>query len=223
LAKLTLYIGNKNYSSWSMRPWLALTWSGLAFEEKLIALGEEGHGAQQNKDMLAVNPAGRVPVLHADDLIVHDSLAICEWIAEQAPHLWPADAGARALARSVCAEMHSGFQAVRNAMSMNIKRVMTRAPIWDDAARRDVARIVQIWSDLRTRYGAQQPYLFGARTIADAFFAPVATRFRTYAVTLPTAAQAYCETIFADDAFKAWERAALAETMTLPGTDGLYP
>ncbi|HVY02789.1 MAG TPA: glutathione S-transferase family protein [Caulobacterales bacterium] len=218
----TLHIGNKNYSSWSLRPWLALRWGAIAFDETLLRLGEEGHGTQQNKAVLAVSPSGRVPCLHDGDLIVHDSLAICEWAAERAPALWPEDGDARALARAAAAEMHSGFADLRRALPMNIKRRMTRAPDWDDATRRDIARVISLWSELRTRFGGHQPYLFGARTIADAFFAPVAARFRTYAVTLPTAAQAYCETIFADDAFKEWERAAEEEVWGLPGADQVY-
>ena len=118
--------------------------------------------------------------------------------------------------------MHSGFPDLRRAMPMNLKRVMTKAPDWDEATRRDLTRVVSLWSELRTRFGGHEPYLFGPRTIADAFFAPVATRFRSYAVTLPTAAQAYCETIFADPAFKQWDRAAQEETWALPGTDQVY-
>jgi glutathione S-transferase len=217
-----LHIGNKNYSSWSMRPWLALKWAGIAFEERLVPLGGEGHGIGQNKDILAVSPSGRVPCLHADELIIPDSMAICEWAAERAPHLWPADQAARALARAAAAEMHSGFPDLRRAMSMNIKRQMERPPEWSAATRRDLARLLGLWSELRTRFGGHEPYLMGARTIVDAFYAPVATRLRTYAATLPTAAHAYCETIFADPAFKQWERDALEETWTMPATDGLY-
>lgn len=220
---VTLHIGNKNYSSWSMRPWLALKWGGIAFEEKVLWLGQEGHGTQQNKDILAVSPSGKVPCLHAGDLFIHDSLAICEWAAEQNPSLWPADPAARATARAASAEMHAGFPALRNAMAMNLKRRMVREPAWDEATKRELNRLVSLWSELRTRFGGHGSYLFGERTIADAFYAPVATRMRTYSVTLPTPAQAYCETIFADDAFKEWERGALAETMILPSTDELYP
>jgi len=206
-----------------MRPWLALKWGGIEFEERLLPLGQEGHGLAQNKDILAISPSGRVPCLHADGVAIYDSLAICEWAAERTPQLWPADAAARALARAAAAEMHAGFPDIRRAMSMNIKRQMKRAPDWDEATRRDLARLLALWSELRTRFGGHEPYLFGARTIVDAFYAPVATRLRTYAVTLPTAAQAYCETIFADPAYKEWERAALTETWHLPNTDGLYP
>jgi glutathione S-transferase len=217
-----LYIGNKNYSSWSMRPWLALHWGGIEFEERVMALGQEGHGQGLNREIGAVSPTGRVPALHVGDIVIYDSLAICEWAAEWQNSLWPEDPDARALARSAAAEMHSGFPDLRRALSMNLKRQMTRAPDWDAPTRRDLQRLIDLWSELRTRFGGHQPYLFGVRTIADAFYAPVATRLRTYAVTLPTAAQAYCETIFADAAFKEWERGALQETATMANTDGLY-
>src|SRR5262249_13902504 len=172
MAAPLLYIGNKNYSSWSMRPWLALTWGGVAFEERLLPLGGPGHGIQQNPDVRAVSPSGRVPCLHADDLIIHDSLAICEWAAERAPRLWPTDPDSRALARAAVAEMHSGFTDLRRAMAMNIRRQLPRAPDWDAATRRDLTRLVTLWSELRTRFGGQKPYLMGARTIVDAFYAP---------------------------------------------------
>ena len=223
MATPILYLGNKRYSSWSLRPWLALTWGGIAFEERLLPLGQGGHGTQQNKEILAISPSGRVPCLHADDLVIYDSLAICEWAAERAPGLWPADPHARALARAAAAEMHSGFADLRRAMPFNLQRAMVRAPDWDEATRRDLARLLSLWTELRTRFGGQEPYLMGPRTIVDAFYAPVAARFRTYAVTLPTAAQAYCETILSDSAFKQWERGAQDETWTLPTTDGIYP
>lgn len=218
-----LYLGNKNYSSWSMRPWLALKWGGLAFEARVIALGGEGYGKSKIREVLAVSPSGRVPALHVDGVIVHDSLAICEWAAERAPALWPADAGVRALARSAAAEMHSGFAALRNDLSMNIRRRMALAPAISDDARADLDRLFNLWSGLRSAHGSGGPFLFGARSIADAMYAPVATRLRTYAISSPPAVQAYCDAIFADDAFKQWEAAAIAETWTIPQTESLYP
>jgi glutathione S-transferase len=219
----TLYIGNKNYSSWSLRPWLALKWAGLAFNEEVRRLGDDPcYGVARSAHILAISPSGRVPALHVDDIVINDSLAICEWAHEQTKNLWPADRKARALARAAAAEMHSGFPAIRRAMSMNIRRRLDRAPAWDDDVRRDLDRLFSLWGGARQRYGAAGPWLFGVRSIADAMFAPVATRLRTYAVEAPDIARAYVETALADEAFKEWERGALAETWGMPATDGLY-
>jgi len=216
-----LYIGNKNYSSWSLRPWLALTWAGVAFEERVLELGMMGYGKSKQANILAVSPSGRVPALKLDaGVTIWDSLAICEWAHEQTPHanLWPADPVARAMARTASAEMHSGFAALRRDASMNLRR--RAAPRdWAEDVRMDVARLEELWSDLRTRFGAGGPFLFGARTIADAMYAPVATRIRTYAIPVSPVAQAYCDAIFADDAFKSWEAGAIAETWTQPDVD----
>jgi glutathione S-transferase len=217
-----LYVGNKNYSSWSMRGWLALRWGGVEFEEKVIPLGGEGYGKSQIRDVLAVSPSGRVPALHADGVVIHDSLAISEWAAERAPSLWPAETGTRALARSASAEMHSSFAALRRDLSMNIRRRMDRTPDLQDDVRADLDRLFQVWSDARKAYAGAGPYLFGARTIADVMYAPVATRLRTYNISTPPIAQAYCDTIFADDGFQEWESAALAETWTIEQTESLY-
>lgn len=215
-----LYIGNKNYSSWSMRPWLALTWGGVAFVERVIPLGGMGYGKSKIADILAVSPSGRVPALHVGETVIWDSLAICEWAAEQAPALWPADPPARAVARSAVAEMHAGFAALRRDGSMNVRRRAGKRH-WPEDTRADVARLDELWTGLRAAYGAAGPFLFGARSIADAMFAPVCTRLRTYDVAVSAISQAYCEAIFADDAFRAWEAAAIAETWTLPQTDSL--
>jgi glutathione S-transferase len=220
LAKPILYIGNKNYSSWSMRPWLALTWGGIDFEEQVIALGGPGYGKSKIAEVLAVSPSGRVPALHVDGVVVHDSLAICEWAAEQAPALWPQDRKVRAQARSAAAEMHSGYAALRRDLSMNIKRRLERAPRLPEDTQGDLARLFELWGEMRERFGG--PYLCGRRSIADAMFAPVATRLRTYAIAAPPHAQAYCATIFADDGFQKWERGALAETWSIAQTDELY-
>ena len=184
MASPILYIGNKNYSSWSMRPWLALKWGGLAFEENLIPLGGEGYGKSKIRDVLAVSPSGRVPALHVDGVVVYDSLAICEWAAERAPSLWPEEAGVRALARSAAAEMHAGFAGLRNDLSMNIRRRMARAPEISDDARADLDRLFNLWSSLRSAHGSNGAFLFGARSIADAMFAPVATRLRNLATNV---------------------------------------
>ena len=214
----TLYIGNKNYSSWSMRPWLALKWAGIAFEERVIQLGGMGYGKSQIGEILAVSPSGRVPALQVGDTTIWDSLAICEWAAEQMPDLWPLQPEVRAVARSAAAEMHSGFAALRRDGSMNIRR-RADARDWPEDTRGDVARLQELWGALRGTYGAGGPYLFGRRSITDAMFAPVCTRLRTYDVKIDAVAQAYCATIFADAVFLEWERGALAETWTIPQSD----
>src|SRR5262249_35724534 len=141
MAAPILYIGNKNYSSWSLRPWLALTWGGVPFGEKLIRLGGEGYGKSQIKEVRAVSPSGRVPALHVNDTMIYESLSICEWAAEQTPSLWPSDAMTRAAARSAAAEMHAGFFALRGAMSMNIRRRLEREPDWDTNTRADLEQL----------------------------------------------------------------------------------
>ena len=216
-----LYVGNKNYSSWSLRPWLALTWGHVAFETRVIPLGGEGYGRAQIPAVVAVSPSGRVPALQVGDTTIWDSLAICEYAAEQEPSLWPADPLERAVARSAVAEMHSSFTAVRRDLSMNIRRrVPARAWPADTAA--DIARITAIWADLRARYGTSGPWLFGKRSVADAFYAPVVTRFRTYEVAVPTVCAAYMDTLFADDSFRSWEADAIAEPLVIEQTEALY-
>lgn len=206
------YYAVRNYSSWSLRPWLALTWAGIPFEERFVDLDQEGYGQSAVKDAKAVSPSGKVPALVADGLSIWDSLAICEWAAEEAPaaKLWPADRRVRAEARSVTAEMHSGFSALRRDLTMNIRR-RAAAQNWADDVKRDIDRMVEIWTQFRSAPRGEGPYLFGARTIADAFFTPVATRFRTYSVALPPLAAAYAQTLLADPAFVTWERLAEAE------------
>ena len=221
-----LYIGNKNYSSWSLRPWLCLKWAAIPFEERAIELAQPGYGAHAIAEVLRIAPNGRVPALHADGLVIWDSLAIAEWAAEEAPaaQLWPADRALRAEARAVAAEMHSGFACVRRDLSMNILR-RVKVLTLPDETRAEIARIEEIWSDLRTRFASRGPWLFGARTIADAFYAPVATRFRTYGVSLSPAAQSFADAVFADSAFKAWEAACEPNSWDRHGfsvIDGLY-
>jgi glutathione S-transferase len=221
-AQPILHIGNKNYSSWSMRPWLALRWAGIAFDEVVIPLGGEGYGRSKIPAIRAVSPSGKVPALQHGDLVIHDSLAICEWAAEQRPGLlWPADAGLRARARAAACEMHAGFSALRRDLSMNIRRRMAAPPPWAPDTQDDLARLFALWEDALARHGG--PWLFGHRSIADAFFAPVATRLRTYAVAPPPASAAYIAHLFADPDLQAWEQAALAEPWTIAQTDALYP
>ncbi len=220
MAAPVLHIGNKNYSSWSMRPWLALKWGEIPFEERIIPLGGEGYGQSQIKEIRAVSPSGRVPALHVGDTVIYESLAICEWAAEQTPALWPADSLVRAEARAVASEMHAGFAAVRRDMSMNVRRRLEREPQWGVDTRTDLKRLFELWDYLLTLYDG--PFLFGRRSIADAMFAPVATRLRTYAVQTPSFAKTYCAAIFADAAFQEWERAAEAETWVIEESEALY-
>ena len=207
-----LTIGNKNYSSWSLRPWLCLRWGGIAFTENLVRLDAPGYGQGGIPAVLAVSPSGTVPALQAGDLTVWDSLAIAEWAAEQtAPGvLWPRDAARRAEARAVTAEMHSGFAAVRRDLPMNIHRRSPPQP-WAPETQRGLERIEAIWAGCRARFADEGPWLFGARSIADAFFTPVATRLRSYGVALGPVAGAYRDTLLDDADFKAWEAAGRAD------------
>ena len=210
---LKLVIGNKNYSSWSMRPWVALKAGGIDFEEISIPLYT---GTADKQRILDVSPAGKVPALIDGDVTVWDSLAIIEYVAERFPeaHLWPETRAARAHARSISAEMHSGFAALRNECGMNLHRPVKAKPL-SEAARADIARVQEIWTDCRTRYGAQGPYLFGAFSAADAMYAPVVHRFRTYAVDASPVVRDYMAAMAAQPAFAAWTAAGLAETIVI--------
>jgi glutathione S-transferase len=205
---LTLVIGNKNYSSWSMRPWLVLTAFGIPFQEVRVLLGNDDTAGK----IAAYSACGRVPVLLAGEMTIWDSLAICEYLAEQFPelHLWPQDVAARAAARSVCAEMHSGFTALRTAMPMNIRmRFPGRGR--NPGSQADIGRISEIWEECLSRFGHHQ-FLFGQFSIADAYYAPVVMRFRSYGVTLAPALNAYCERVLAHPAVARWVAEAVAET-----------
>lgn len=212
MAELTLYIGNKNYSSWSMRPWLALKQTGVAFDEVLIPLDQPGTA----EEIARISPSGRVPVLVHKDVRVWESLAICEYLAETFPQakLWPADKHARAIARAVSNEMHGGFMAVRQAMSMNVRARIQKArtPEVD----KEAGRICQIWRTCRELYGQGGPFLFGAFTIADAMYAPVVSRFRTYGVPTGPVDSAYRDAIEAHPAYREWVDAAAKEPWELP-------
>jgi glutathione S-transferase len=212
---MRLYIGNKNYSSWSLRPWLLMTHAGIAFEEICLRL-DWADGSPFKTTLLAIAPSGRVPLLvDHDGFAVWDSLAIAEYLAERFPdrHLWPADAKQRARARSLCAEMHSGFSDLRNVFPMNIEadlgdiglRMLGEKP----GAARDLARIDAMWREALAASGG--PFLFGDFGIADAFFAPVCSRIRTYGLPLSPDAAAYMTRMLALPAFAAWTRGALAE------------
>jgi glutathione S-transferase len=212
---LQLYIGNKNYSSWSMRPWVLLRQAGIVFEEVRVRFDSFEANSEFKRTMGPVSPTGKVPVLVDGDLVVWDTLAIAEYVAETHPgkNLWPTDAKARARARSVCAEMHSGFTALRGNCPMNIEADLadTGALIWRDKAgvRADVQRLVDMWSALLLQHGG--PLLFGGFTIADAYFAPVCMRLAAYALPVPPHIAAYVQRVRALPGVKAWIDEALAE------------
>jgi glutathione S-transferase len=209
---MELVIGTRKWSTWSLRPWLALKRSGADFTETLITLREVG----VTEEIAKYSPSGRVPVLRDGDLVIWDSLAICEYLAETFPaaKLWPDDPAARALGRATAAEMHSGFASLRGECPMDLT-LRTDIDL-SEATAHDVRRIVRLWSDLRGRFSADGPFLLGGWSIADAFYAPVATRFRGYGIKLSDfgdlgLAGAYCETLLETPEFLEWERAALAE------------
>ena len=210
---LQLVIGNKNYSSWSMRPWLALRANRIAFDEVFIPLytGDDG-----KKRILGFTHSGKVPALIDGDVTIWDSLAIIEYLAEGFPEarLWPEDRARRAHARSISAEMHSGFVALRTECGMNLHRPVGAITLSADA-RANIARIQQIWIECRERYGKFGPFLFGAFGGADAMFAPVVHRFRTYAIAVEPEAQDYMNTVMSLPAFQEWTTAGLAETLVI--------
>src|SRR5579864_889868 len=210
---LKLVIGNKNYSSWSMRPWLALRANNIAFDEIFIPLYT---GAADKQRILDVTRSGKVPALVDGDITVWDSLAIIEYVAERFPQarLWPKDRAARAHARSISAEMHSGFMALRNECPMNLHRPVKAIALSDDA-RANIARVQQIWGECRERHGQSGPFLFGAFGGADAMFAPVVHRFRTYAIEVASTARGYMDAMMELPAFREWTDAALAETLVI--------
>ncbi|HEX8436798.1 glutathione S-transferase family protein [Archangium sp.] len=205
MQELTLVVASKNYSSWSLRPYLALAHTGQPFREVVVQLGEADTAANIAK----YSPSGRVPALVRGELVIWDSLAICEHLAELFPQakLWPEDATARAVARSVTAEMHSGFATLRTHMPMNLRARRPgegRAP----GVAEDIARVTALWRECRSRFGQGGPFLFGTFSIADAFYAPVVTRFVTYGVELDAVCGAYRDAVLALPAMKAWTEAA---------------
>ncbi|MBP2295148.1 glutathione S-transferase family protein [Azospirillum rugosum] len=208
MPELTLVIGNKAFSSWSLRPWLALKHTGRPYEEIVIPLRQPDTAAR----IAEHSPSGRVPCLRHGDRVVWDSLAICEYLAEIAPEagLWPEDAHARAVARSVSAEMHSGFVGLRTHMSMDLK-AMRPGVGRNPESEADIARVLGLWRATRERFGAEGPFLFGRFSIADAMYAPVVTRFITYGVEMDAVGRAYAEAVMALPAMKEWVAAAKAE------------
>lgn len=207
MADLELFIGNKNYSSWSFRPWIALTQAEIVFKETLVPFDFENG----NPDFQAFSPSMKVPVLKHGDLTVWDSLAILEYAAELVPdaQLWPQDQAARAKARAISAEMHSGFPALRGACPMNMRRPVEVLAV-DDAVKADIARIVDIWRECLDVSGG--PFLFGGFSIADAMYAPVVSRFATYTLSDDPVVIAYSDTMRQTEAWQAWEAEALKET-----------
>jgi len=217
MADFTIYLGNKNYSSWSLRPWLALRHTGVSFAEILIPLDQPDSTANIRRH----SPSGRVPALQHGNILVWESLAICEYLAEAFPaaRLWPVEPAARAHARAVSNEMHAGFAALRDKLPMDIR---SRWPLGDRmaAAGDDIGRVTAIWRECRERFGARGAngageYLYGGFTIADAMFAPVTTRFVTYGVPLEPVSVAYVEAVTRSPAMQAWAAAAAKEPWTI--------
>lgn len=205
-----LVIGNRNYSSWSLRPWLVLKALGLPFTVVRVPL-DLPDTAERIRQYSA---AGRVPVLVEDGITVWDSLAIIEHLADAHPHSWPGEPAARAMARSISAEMHSGFMALRNDLPMNIRATGRRVDV-AAATRADIARIIAIWQDARQRFAAGGPWLFGAWSAADAMYTPVASRFRTYGIDLPADLEVYRDTALAAPGMQEWTALAEAESESI--------
>ena len=217
---LTLIIGNKNYSSWSMRPWIAMKVAGIAFEEKVIPLYEPGSREQ----ILQYSPAGKVPVLIDGDQRVWESLAILEYLAEKFPNvkLWPADPRARSHARIVATEMHAGFQALRKNCPMNLWLPVKSRPLPDDVIE-NVRRIEVMWNDCRTRFGQGGPFLFGNFGAADAMYAPIVSRLHTYGASVDAVTRSYMDAVMALPAWSEWRAAALRETWIMKGNEPDWP
>jgi glutathione S-transferase len=217
---LTLIIGNKNYSSWSMRPWIAMKVAGISFDEKVIPLYEPGSREQ----VLRHSPAGKVPVLIDGNQRVWESLAILEYLAEKFPDakLWPDDPRARAHARIVATEMHAGFQALRKNCPMNLWLPVKSRPLPEEAIA-DVRRIEALWGDCRTRFGQSGAFLFGAFSAADAMYAPVVVRLHTYDVSVDRGARSYMDAVMALPAWSEWRAAALKEPWIMKGNEPDWP
>jgi glutathione S-transferase len=213
----TLVVANKRYSSWSLRPWLVMTHFALPFHEVGVLLDTPGSKAS----ILAWSPSGRVPCLVDGDIRVWETLAIIEYLAETHPDLpiWPRDRAARAEARAIAAEMHAGFQALRSACPMNLGRRFDWKPRGGAAAAADVARIVDLWRNARTRSAGTGPFLFGEFSAADAMYAPVVTRLDTYSWPLDPDTRAYVDAVLGLPAFRTWKAAADLETATVPSDE----
>jgi len=215
---LHLTIGNKNYSSWSFRPWIALKVAGIPFEETVIPI----HYPGSKEKFLARSPGGKVPILQDGAVTVWESLAILEYVAETHPELWPRDAAARAHARAIASEMHAGFVPLRRQCPMNMWRPVKKLALSAETAA-NVSRIDAMWSDCRARFGAGGPFLFGRFTAADAMYAPVVSRFHTYAVEVGAASAAYMQAVMALPAWQEWYAAALQEEWLLEEDEVDWP
>ena len=213
---LRLIIGNKNYSSWSLRPWIAMRHAGIEFAEEVIPLYQPGSRAR----ILKYSPAGKVPVLLDADMAIWESLAILEHLAEKFPAsgLWPKEAGARAHARAISAEMHAGFAALRNHCPMNMRR-LPKARTLAPEVEQDIKRIEAIWVDSRARFGRSGPFLLGGFCAADAMYAPMVSRFSSYAIPVDAPARGYMQTMMALPAWKEWAAAAAVEPWVMPGNE----
>jgi glutathione S-transferase len=216
VSRLHLVIGNKNYSSWSLRPWMALTMAGIPFDETVIPLDQPNTAAKIARH----SRAGRVPVLHDGKVTVWESLAILEYLADRFPekHLWPKSRAARAMARAIASEMHGGFAALRSSCPMNVRRPRRAIPL-SDHVRSDVRRIEELWRETRRIHGKGGRFLFGRFGNADAMFVPVVTRFDTYAIDVAPDTQAYMDAVLNTEAFKSWKVAALKEKWTVPSDE----
>lgn len=214
---LRLIIGNKNYSSWSMRPWIAMKVAGLPFEETLLPLYQPGSRDQ----VLKYSPTGKVPVLVDGDMVVWESLAILDHVADRFPdtRLWPVDVAARAHARAIAAEMHAGFADLRNHCPMNMRRDRSRKRDLTPGVQANVDRIDALWRDARARFGRGGPFLFGAFSAADAMYAPVVSRFASYSIPVSTASRGYMDAMMALPAWKAWEDASRGEAWVMEGNE----
>lgn len=220
MTRPTLVIGNKLYSSWSMRPWLVMKAFGLPFEETLIPL----YNPDSKARLLEHSPSGKVPLLIDGDIKVWESLAIIEYLAEKHPaaHIWPRDAKARAHARAICSEMHAGFTALRNACPMNLgKRLAPRDR--GDAVASDVARLADIFREARARFGGDGSFLYGAFSAADAMYAPIATRLDTYSISIDATSRAYVDAVIGHPTFREWRAAALSEPWVIADSEGDEP
>jgi glutathione S-transferase len=217
---LTLIIGNKNYSSWSFRPWIALTTLGISFEEVMISLDAPDFKERVGK----ISGTGKVPALADGDIHTWESLAILEYVAEKFPAagMWPADAAARAHARAVAAEMHAGFRALRDECPMNFRRPVRKRYL-SPVALVNVGRIEALWTECRSRFGAGGPFLFGRFCAADAMYAPIVSRLHTYAIDVGPVARGYMQAVMDLPAWADWKAAALKEPWVLPEDEVDWP
>lgn len=208
MADLCIVLGNRNYSSWSLRPWLVLKHLGVSFDEVIVPLMQDNF----KEELLKHSPSGKVPVLKVDGQEIWDSLAICEYLNESYPdaHLWPQDDTARAVARSVSYEMHSGFFEIRNGMPMNVRRTIDGFEP-SSLCQVEIKRIEEIWTSCRERFGGNGDYLFGDFSIADAMFAPVVSRFKSYGIAVNPTCQMYMETILQMPTMQEWTEDAIGE------------